>query len=222
MCYTSFRVHNVRPSPPPPYLTDARSLFYHCTFFYVPRQDVKKLLAPILKAKSFFCLPLNFGFKDCSQLNFQSSTLCVSDNSSQSSGFPHLRRYSCPPSTAHDSQEQNLKSCTVQLSITSLHFLHRIIFLTIFIMHVTRSQSSAFISFFESQIIFFKALVADIHNMQPIFPCELAEDDRVHLDSLHVLAAHQESHILKALEGVGEDVLLHILPGITPLLINAG
>ena len=38
--------------------------------------------------------------------------------------------------------------------------------------------------------------------MQPIFPCELAEDDRVHLDSLHVLAAHQESHILKALEGV--------------------
>ena len=56
MCYTSFRVHNVRPSPPPPYLTDARSLFYHCTFFYVPRQDVKKLLAPILKAKSFLHL----------------------------------------------------------------------------------------------------------------------------------------------------------------------
>ena len=87
-------------------------------------------------------------------------------------------------------------------------------------MHVTRSQSSAFISFFESQIIFFKALIADIHNMQPIFPCELAEDDRVHLDSLHVLAAHQESHILKALEGVGEDVLLHILSGITVLLVD--
>ena len=82
-------------------------------------------------------------------------------------------------------------------------------------MHVTRSQLSKFISFFEPQIIFFKALIADIHNMQPIFPCKLAEDDRVHLDSLHVLAAHQESHILKALEGVGEDVLLHILPGIT-------
>ena len=58
--------------------------------------------------------------------------------------------------------------------------------------------------------------------MQPIFPCELAEDDRVHLDGLHVLAAHQESHILKALEGIGEDVLLHILPGIAALLINAG
>lgn len=28
--------------------------------------------------------------------------------------------------------------------------------------------------------------------------------------------------ILKALEGVGEDVLLHILPGITALLVNAG
>ena len=48
--------------------------------------------------------------------------------------------------------------------------------------------------------------------MQPIFPCKLAEDDRVYLDSLHVLAAHQESHILKALEGIGEDVLLHIFP----------
>ena len=110
-------------------------------------------------------MPLNFCFKDCVQLNFQSSTLCVSDNSSQSSGFPHLRRYSCPPSTAHDPQEQNLKSCTVQLSITSLHFLHRIIFLTIFIMHVTRSQLSALTSFFEPQIVFFKALIADIHNI---------------------------------------------------------
>ena len=197
MCYTSFRVHNVRPSPPPPYLTDARSLFYHCTFFYVPRQDVKKLLAPILKAKSFFCLPLNFGFKDCSQLNFQSSTLCVSDNSSQSSVFPLLRRYSFPPSTAHDPQKQNLESCTEQLSILSPHFLHRIIFLAIFIMHVTRSQLSAFTSFFEPQIVFFKALIADIHNMQPIFPCELAEDDRVHLDGLHVLAKRQETHISK-------------------------
>ena len=58
--------------------------------------------------------------------------------------------------------------------------------------------------------------------MQPIFPCELAEDDRIYLDSLHILAAHQESHILKALEGVGEDVFLHILPGITALLVNAG
>ena len=102
-------------------------------------------------------MPLSFCFKDCVQLNFQSSTLCVSDNSSQSFGFPHLRRYSCPPSTAHDPQEQNLKSCTVQLSITSLHFLHRIIFLTIFIMHVTRSQLSEssyveypFLTFFES------------------------------------------------------------------------
>ena len=130
-------------------------------------------------------------------LIFQSSTFFVSDNSSQSSGFPHLRRYSCPPSTAHDPQEQNLKSCTVQLSITSLHFLHRIIFLTIFIMHVTRSQLSALTSFFEPQIVFFKALIADIHNMQPIFPCELAEDDRVHLDGLHVLAKRQETHISK-------------------------
>ena len=110
-------------------------------------------------------MPLSFCFKDRVQLNFQSSTLCVSDNSSQSSGFPHLRRYLCPPSTAHDPQEQNLKSCTVQLSITSLHFLHRIVFLTIFIMHVTRSQLSAFTSFFEPQIIFFKALIADIHKM---------------------------------------------------------
>ena len=58
--------------------------------------------------------------------------------------------------------------------------------------------------------------------MQPIFPCKLAEDDRIYLDSLHILAAHQESHIFKALEGVGEDVLLHILPGITALLVNAG
>ena len=89
-------------------------------------------------------------------------------------------------------------------------------------MHVTRSQLSAFTSFFEPQIIFFKALIADIHNMQPIFPCELAEDDRVHLDGLHVFAAHQESHILKALEGVRENVLLHILPGITALLVDAG
>ena len=142
-------------------------------------------------------MPLSFCFKDRVQLNFQSSTLCVSDNSSQSSGFPHLRRYLCPPSTAHDPQEQNLKSCTVQLSITSLHFLHRIIFLTIFIMHVTRSQLSALTSFFEPQIVFFKALIADIHNMQPIFPCELAEDDRVHLDGLHVLAKRQETHISK-------------------------
>ena len=132
-------------------------------------------------------MPLSFSFKDCVQLNFQSSTLCVSDNSSQSSGFPHLRRYSCPPLTAHDPQEQNLKSCTVQLSITSLHFLHRIIFLTIFIMHVTRSQLSKFISFFESQIIFFKALIADIHNMQPIFPCKLAEDDRIHINDFFLV-----------------------------------
>ena len=57
--------------------------------------------------------------------------------------------------------------------------------------------------------------------MQPIFPCELAEDDGVHLDGLHILAAHQESHILKALEGIGEDVLLHILPGITCLLYTS-
>jgi hypothetical protein len=34
-----------------------------------------------------------------------------------------------------------------------------------------------------------------IHNMQPVFPCELAEDDRVHLNGLHILAAHQETHI---------------------------
>ena len=33
--------------------------------------------------------------------------------------------------------------------------------------------------------------------MQPIFPCKLAEDDRVHLDSLHVLAKRQETHISK-------------------------
>ena len=64
-------------------------------------------------------------------------------------------------------------------------------------MHVTRSQLSALTSFFEPQIIFFKALIADIHNMQSIFPCELAEDDRVHLDSLHVLAKRQETHISK-------------------------
>ena len=74
---------------------------------------------------------------------------------------------------------------------------------------------SVLLLFLDSCIIFFKALIADIHNMQPIFPCKLAEDDRVYLDSLRVLAAHQESHILKALEGVGGDVLLHILPGIT-------
>ena len=81
---------------------------------------------------------------------------------------------------------------------------------------------SVLLLFLDSCIIFFKALIADIHNMQPIFPCKLAEDDRVYLDSLHVLAAHQESHILKALEGVGGDVLLHILPGITAFLVNAG
>ena len=51
-------------------------------------------------------------------------------------------------------------------------------------MHVTRSQLSAFTSFFEPQVVFFKALIADIHNMQPILPCELAEDDQVHLDGL--------------------------------------
>ena len=142
-------------------------------------------------------MPLNFCFKDRVQLNFQSSTLCVSDNSSQSSVFPHRRRYSFPASTAHDPQKQNLKSCTEQLSILSPHFLHRIIFLAIFIMHVTRSQLSAFTSFFEPQIVFFKALIADIHNMQPIFPCALAEDDRVHLYGLHVLAKRQETHISK-------------------------
>ena len=64
-------------------------------------------------------------------------------------------------------------------------------------MHVTRSQLSKFISFFEPQIIFFKALIADIHNMQPIFLRELAENDWVHLDSLHVLAKRQETHISK-------------------------
>ena len=171
------------------------SYCFHC-FTSLQHHLCKKLLASLLKVKSFYS-PLNFDFENRAQLIFQSSTLCVSDNSSQSSGFPHLRRYSCPPSTAHDPQEQNLKSCTVQLSITSLHFLHRIIFLTIFIMHVTRSQLSEFTSFFEPQIIFFKALIADIHNMQPIFPCKLAEDDRVHLDSLHVLAKRQETHISK-------------------------
>ena len=92
----------------------------------------------------------------------------------------------------------------------------------IYILHQYLSNKKLFCLLFYPQIVFFKALIADIHNMQPIFPCELAEDDRVHLDGLHVLAAHQESHILKALEGVGEDVLLHILPGIATLLINAG
>ena len=84
------------------------------------------------------------------------------------------------------------------------------------------SNKKFFCLLFYPQIIFFKALITDIHNMQPVFPCELAEDDQVHLDGLHILAAHQESHILKVLEGVGEDVLLHILPGVPALLVNAG
>lgn len=35
-------------------LQNARSLFYYCTFFPPAKQDVKKLLASLLKVKSFF------------------------------------------------------------------------------------------------------------------------------------------------------------------------
>lgn len=51
--------------------------------------------------------------------------------SSQSSRFPHLRRYSCPPSTVQALQEQLLMSWTEVLSITSPHILQRIAFLII-------------------------------------------------------------------------------------------
>ena len=82
------------------------------------------------------------------------------------------------------------------------------------------SNKKFFHLLFYPQIVFFKALIADVHNMQPVFPCQLAEDDGIHFNGLYIFAAHQESHILKALEGVGEDVLLHILPGIATLLID--
>ena len=84
-------------------------------------------------------------------------------------------------------------------------------------MHVTRSQLSEFTSFFEPQIIFFKALVADVHNMQPVFPCQLAEDDGIHFNGLYIFAAHQKAHVFKTLERIGQNVLLHILLSIATL-----
>jgi hypothetical protein len=38
----------------PPYLTNARRLFYYCTFFPPAKQDVKKLSILNIAAKSFF------------------------------------------------------------------------------------------------------------------------------------------------------------------------
>ena len=71
-------------------------------FYFFTASSLQKALGLFIKGQELFCLPLSFCFKDRVQPNFQFSTLCVSDNFSQSSGFPHLRRYSCPPSTAHD------------------------------------------------------------------------------------------------------------------------
>ena len=48
------------------------------------------------------------------------------------------------------------------------------------------SNKKFFCLLFYPQIVFFKALIADIHNMQPIFSCEFAEDDRIYLDGLHI------------------------------------
>ena len=87
-------------------------------------------------------------------------------------------------------------------------------------MHVTRSQLSEFTSFFEPQIIFFKALVADVHNMHPVFPCQFAEDDGIHFNGLYIFAAHQKAHVFKTLERIGQNVLLHILLSIATLLVD--
>ena len=40
--------------------------------------------------------------------------------------------------------------------------------------------------------------------MQPIFLRELAENDWVDFNGFHILAAHQETHILKPLERIGK------------------
>ena len=48
------------------------------------------------------------------------------------------------------------------------------------------SNKKFFRLLFYPQIVFFKALIADIHNMQPIFSCEFAEDDWIYLDGLHI------------------------------------
>ena len=58
------------------------------------------------------------------------------------------------------------------------------------------------LSLFEPCIIFFKTLITDIHNMQPVFPCQLAEDDGIHLNGFNIFAAHQEAHVFKTLERI--------------------
>ena len=57
--------------------------------------------------------------------------------------------------------------------------------------------------------------------MQPIFLRELAENDWVDFNGFHILAAHQETHILKPLERIGKNIFLHIFPGVSTLLIDA-
>ena len=79
------------------------------------------------------------------------------------------------------------------------------------------SNKKFFCLLFYPQIIFFKALIADIHNMQPIFPCQLAEDDGIHFNGLYIFAAHQKAHVFKTLERIGQNILLHILLSIATL-----
>lgn len=47
--------------------------------------------------------------------------------------------------------------------------------------------------------------------MQPIFPCQFAEDDGIHFNGLYIFATHQKTHVFKTLERIGQNVLLHIL-----------
>ena len=46
--------------------------------------------------------------------------------------------------------------------------------------------------------------------MQPIFPCQFAEDDGIHFNGLYIFATHQKTHVFKTLERIGQNVLLHI------------
>lgn len=73
----------------------------------------------------------------------------------------------------------------------------------IYILHQYMSNKKFFCLLFYPQIIFFKALVADVHNMQLVFPCQLAEDDGIHFNGLYIFAVHQKAHVFKTLERIG-------------------
>ena len=56
--------------------------------------------------------------------------------------------------------------------------------------------------------------------MQPIFPCQFAEDDGIHFNGLYIFATHQKTHVFKTLERIGQNVLLHILLSVATLLLD--